>query len=535
MGEISALQKNLLRRATFGDGLRRNAMRNPKKPLVISYDQDHTRIIYTYEDINESANRFANAMLKLGIQKGDIVAVMSRNLPQYIIAWFGIAKIGAILTGVNYTFKENELVYQINHADAKVFIVEDNLVDLVDKAKPNILNVQHFVAFNLSSKPLASGWHDFAQLISGDYPSSEPEVEINDTDVALLIYTSGTESFPKGVMIQHRNYYSSTILSFVVDVGLNLNDVILYYMPFYTVTGLGTLTAIVVIGGTIVLPLTVDPGAALQVIQKEKVSFITQTPAFYQKLAQTPGFEQADFSTLQRCITYGGLMPRAMVKVWSDAAPQMKWGTYWGQSELSQLGTVGWFKTIEDIPGQDPAWIGRAVTTLETKVVDDDDNDVVVGFGELVCRGPSTMLGYYNDEERTQNNFRNGWVHTGDIVRVDKDGNLFFFDRKKDIIKTGGLNVSSFEVQDVIYKDPKVAEVAVIGLPDQYWSEIITAVIVLKKGEESTEEDILQLCKESLANFKVPKQIIFADELPKDTQGKILKRELRRLFSSQET
>lgn len=534
MDKRSDIQKNLMRRATFGDGLRRNAKRNPKKPLIIYYDQNFNRVVYTYEEINEKANRFANSMLKLGVKKGDVIAIMSRNTPQYVIAWFGLTKIGAILTGVNFTFKEKEIAYQVNHAEAKLLIVEDTFLDVAQLAKKELDKVRHFVSFNISGKPVDQDWEDFDSLISSEHSSVEPEVEIDDTDVALLVYTSGTESFPKGVMIQHRNYYCSTILSFILDLGLNANEVFLYFMPFYTVSGIGTFTSSVIAGATMILPLTIDPQKALQIIKEEKVTMVSQTPTFYQKLAQLPGFDESDLSTILKCTTYGGLMPRSMLEVWSKVAPQMKWATYWGQTELSQLGCVGWFSKIEDIPGQDPTWIGKPVTTLEVKVVDEDGNDVTAGYGELICRGPSASLGYYKDEEKTLQTFKNGWVHTGDLVRIDEDGNLFFFDRKKDVIKSGGLNVSSFEVQDVIYKHPKVAEVAVIGIQDDVWSEIVAAVVVPKSGEELDEKEILKLCKDSIAAFKVPKRVILLDELPKDTQGKILKRELRRQFTQTE-
>lgn len=222
-------------------------------------------------------------------------------------------------------------------------------------------------------------------------------------------------------------------------------------------------------------------------------------------------------------------MSRQVLEAWNKKAPEIVWGTYWGQAELSQLGTVGWFKTLEDIPGLDPSWIGKPVTTLEARVVDDNGKDVQPdGVGELICRSPSTMLGYYKDPERTEAVFQDGWVHTGDLVRIDERGNLFFFDRKKDMIKTGGINVSSFEVEDILYKHPSVAEVAVVGLQDPYWSEIIVAAIVPRVGTEIQEEEIRKFCGERMAPYKVPKKVFVVPQLPRDAQGKMLKRELRK-------
>jgi acyl-CoA synthetase (AMP-forming)/AMP-acid ligase II len=243
-------------------------------------------------------------------------------------------------------------------------------------------------------------------------------------------------------------------------------------------------------------------------------------------MTQVPVFESMDVGSLRRCITYGGMVPRAMIEAWRVAAPEVMWGTYWGQSELSQLGSIGWFATLEDIPGGDPSWIGRPVPQLEIRVVDDDGNDGEVG--ELLCRTPSAMLGYLDDAERTEAVFADGWVHTGDLVRVDADGNLFFFDRKKDMIKTGGMNVSSVEVERVLYQHDAVMEAAVVGVPDDYWSEAVNAFVVPRPGVDVDTADVIAHCKERLAGFKVPKAVHVVDALPKDTQGKILKRELRK-------
>lgn len=528
--QLSLLEKNMMRRATIGDALRRNTKRHPNKPLFIFYDQSGNKRVYTYKEVNDKANRFANALISLGIKKGDIVAVMSHNTPHYIICWFGLTKIGAVITGVNFTYKEKEIVYQLNHSEAKVFLVEDSLIDTVQAVKKELISVQHYLSSNITGKIIPEEWIDFDELISNKNSLDEPEAVVEDTDIVMTIYTSGTEAHPKGVMIQHRNYLCATTPSWAQELEHNRDDVYLYFMPFYTIAGLGSITSCIILGLTMVVPYVVDPQISLKIIEEEKVTVTAQTPTFYIKLSQIPGFEKCDLSSLQKCLTYGGLIPRSMIEIWNKFAPQVKWCTYWGQSELSQLGSFGWFKKIEDIPSQDPSWIGKPVNVLEIKVIDDDENEVVSGVGELICRGPSVMLGYYKDDEKTANTVRNGWVHTGDIVRIDKDRNLFFYDRKKDVIKTGGLNVSSYEVQDEICKNPNVAEVAVIGLPDPYWIEKVTAFIVTKAGTVVKEEEILQLCKDNLAGYKVPKSVIFVNELPKDGQGKILKRVLRQKY-----
>jgi acyl-CoA synthetase (AMP-forming)/AMP-acid ligase II len=287
------------------------------------------------------------------------------------------------------------------------------------------------------------------------------------------------------------------------------------------------MTSLTQLGATIVLAHAIDAPMALRVISEERITIMAQTPTFYISMSRSEDFHNLNVSTLRRCITYGGTVPKSMIDSWGSVARGLYWGTYWGQSELSQLGTVGWFKTLDDVPSGDASWIGKPVPQLETRIVDALGEDAEEG--ELVCRSPSVMLGYFKDGEKTRSTVKDGWLHTGDLVRTDADGNLFFRDRKKDMIKTGGLNVSSVEVERTIYEFPGIQEVAVVGIPDPYWSEAVTAFVVTKPGEGARETELLEFCKSRLAPFKVPKTFRFVDSLPKDSQGKILKRELRKV------
>ncbi|OPX06456.1 fatty acid--CoA ligase family protein, partial [Gordonia sp. i37] len=208
------------------------------------------------------------------------------------------------------------------------------------------------------------------------------------------------------------------------------DDVWLYVMPFHTIAGIGSLTSLTLLGATLVLPDSIEPGKSLSIIRDERISVLAQTPTFYIALANHPDFAANTVGTVQRCLTYGGQVSPFAVDAWAQAAPASVWGTYWGQSELTQLGSVGWFKQLSDVPGQDPTWIGKPVGHLEVKVVDANGDEAEEG--ELLCRTPSVMLGYHKDPDRTAAVFEDGWVHTGDIVRIDADGNMFFRDRRKD-------------------------------------------------------------------------------------------------------
>lgn len=515
---------HIARRATLGDQIRRHAQHQGDKNAVVFYRPDGGREELTYDRLNRRANALASSLARHGVGRGDVVAVMSRNSPHYIVAYYATLKLGAALTGINFTFTHEEIAYQVRHADPRAVIVEDAFVGHFDGHQAEFPGVGTWIVSDIVEDSAGDDWVRLSALIDeGD--ESEPDGPVSEDDLAMLVYTSGTEAFPKGVMIPHRNYLISTIPAWATGLGILPSDVWLFLMPFHTIAGLGSMTSLTQLGATLVLAHTVDARMATKVIADERVTILAQTPTFYIAMSQLEEFRTLDVGSLRRCITYGGLVPQSMIDAWRAAAPAIKWGTYWGQSELSQLGSIGWFDSLDDIPGQDPSWIGKPVPQLEIRVVDADGHDADVG--ELICRSPSAMLGYRNDAEKTADVFRDGWVHTGDLVRIDADGNLFFFDRAKDMIKTGGMNVSSIEVERVLYRYPGVLEVAVVGMPDDYWSEAVTAFVVAAPGAALEPDAVIAYCKEHMASFKVPKSVQLVEQLPKDTQGKILKRELR--------
>jgi acyl-CoA synthetase (AMP-forming)/AMP-acid ligase II len=520
---------HIARRATLGDQIRRHAQHQADKNAVVFYRPDGSREELTYGMLNARANALANSLARYGVGRGDVVAMMSRNSPHYIIAYYATLKLGAALTGINFTFMHDEIGYQIDHAAPKAVIVEDAFVGHLDANRDRFAGVAAWIVSDVVDDMTGSDWLRLSALIE-DGDESEPDVTVSEDDLAMLVYTSGTEAFPKGVMIPHRNYLISTTPAWASGLGILPSDIWLFLMPFHTIAGLGSMTSLTQLGATLVLAHTVDARMATKMIADERVTILAQTPTFYIAMSQIEEFHTMDVGSLRRCITYGGLVPQSMIDAWRTAAPDVKWGTYWGQSELSQLGSIGWFDTLDDIPGKDPSWIGKPVPQLEIRVVDEDGDDAEVG--ELICRSPSAMLGYRNDPERTHQVFRDGWVHTGDLVRLDADGNLFFFDRMKDMIKTGGMNVSSIDVERVLYRYPGVVEAAVVGMPDDYWSEAVTAFLVMASDSPIDTDAVVAHCKEHMASFKVPKAVHVVDELPKDTQGKILKRELRRAYDT---
>ena len=523
MVELSKIHRSPLGRATIGDQLRRHAINIPRRAALIAHGPGGSRRSVTYAELNADVNRMAHAFAEYGVGRGDVVAVMSPNSIETIVSYYAALKLGAAYTGVNVMYITPEIRHQVGHANPKVVVVASQFVELVEP-----LRQEHpATTFVVLGGPdgAGEGWRTWVEAIEGR-STDEPDAEVDENDIALISYTSGTESSPKGVVIPHRNYLISTAPSWTWGLRVTSEDVWLYVMPFYTIAGIGCATSLTLIGATMVLPSSLEAGEALTTIKDEGITVIAQTPTFFLSLCRHESFGPESVGMIERCLTYGGQISPYATEAWGKAVPGVLWGTYWGQSELTQLGSVGWYRSIEEIPDQDPTWIGRPVHHLETRVIDADGNDTEIG--ELICRSPSVMLGYHNDPERTEVALRDGWLHTGDIVRIDEDRNMFFYDRSKDVIKSGGMNVSSQEVERVLQTHGKVLRAAVVGVRDDYWSERVTAFVIAQPGSELEEDELRKFCRGQMAVFKVPKSIHIVEGFPTDAQGKVLKRELRK-------
>ena len=521
MKALTSFELNVMRRVSVGDLLVRTAARYPNKLMLRFRDK-----LFTYCQFNDEVNRCAHSLMSLGIRKGDRAAILSHNCYQYVIYWWALLKIGAVITPMNFMLKGEEIKYIINHAEAKVFLVEDALVANVLPIKDELTSVKTFACIKLADGSIPDGWMNVEDLWRNDLPTTEPEVEISGHDPASLLYTSGTEAAPKGVLTSHTNFYM-TILSALCDLKLEHEDVLITGIPLYHVAAMYLFIACTALGNTNHMEYAPDPMEILKFTSEEKVTYWVWPPTLYLYLPEMPGFNTYDLSSLRRCIIFGALAAPALLERWRKILPNAKFMNYYGQTEMSPMGA-----SLQDQDMQQrPDSIGMSHLPMEMKVFGFDDKEVPRGeVGELVARGPAIMMGYYKEEEKTAQTFRGGWHHTGDMVRMDEEGFIFFTDRAKDIIKTGGENVSSQEVEATLFKHPKVADVAVIGLSDPRWSEIVTAVIVPRPGQEATEKDIIEFCKKEMAGYKVPKRIIFTDALPRNPSGKLLKKVLRQMY-----
>ena len=364
---------------------------------------------------------------------------------------------------------------------------EDAYVDKIDALTEPLPSLTVRIVNDADAHTAPDHWERIGSLIADGSPV-EPDVDVDESALGIIPYTSGTEALPKAVAIPQRNYFVSMIPSYITGIGLVEEDVWYYTLPFHTIAGMGLQIALISLGNTIVLPFAVDAAKALAAFVDEGVTVVGQTPTFYLQVIQAPGFAASDLRRIRRAVTYGGTMPRVMFEAFAKVSPDLEWVTLWSQSELTQTPTIGRFRSLADVPNQDPAWIGPLTDQLEVRVIDEDGNDV--SEGEIICRSPGVIRGYHKDPEKTAHVLRDGWLHTGDNVRIDADGNLFFVDRQKDLIKTGGMNVSSVEVERVLYAHESVLEVAVVGLADDYWSQVVTTFVVARPGSTVDPDEL---------------------------------------------
>ena len=507
------------RQHSVGDLLHRSAARYPGKLAVVAGD-----LRVSYAEFDAAVNRAAHALADRGLAKGDRLALLSHNCWQYVLLVFAAARIGVVLVPVNFMLGPEEIAFILRHCGACGMVAEGGLAATADKALA-AAGVEGGIRgwIGLSGTAPAAGWEDVDDWWrSGD--DSSPDAGIADDDPLRLMYTSGTESRPKGVMLSSRSLISQYV-SCVVDGGMSADDVEVHALPMYHCAQLDCFFCVdVYLGATSVILPGPDPAALLAAIAREKVTKLFCPPTVWISLLRHPDFETTDLSSLRKGYYGASPMPAEVLRELQRRLPEVRLWNFYGQTEMAPVATI--LGPSEQVQRAGSA--GRAALNVETMVAGDDGNPVPPGqVGEIVHRSPHAALGYFNDEDKTAEAFRGGWFHSGDLGIMTEDGYLSVVDRKKDMIKTGGENVASREVEEAIYELDGVAEVAVFGISHPQWIEAVTAVVVPKVGANVTIEDIRAHAKDRLAAYKRPKYIVLADALPKNPSGKILKRELR--------
>ncbi|MBA3906051.1 MAG: AMP-binding protein [Pseudonocardiales bacterium] len=503
------------RQHSIGDLLRRTALRNPDKLAVVYGDQR-----YTYAEFDAAANRAAGALAARGLRKGDRLALLGRNSWSYVVTVFATAKLGVVLVPINFMLNADEVAFILGHSGATGMVADDEMLDTAEKAIATA-GVSLILRGRIGGE--AASWEDVHDWWSAG-PADDPEVVVADDDPLRLMYTSGTESRPKGVLLPSRSLISQYV-SCVIDGGMEADDVEAHSLPMYHCAQLDCFFSVdVYLGATSIILPGPDPAALLATVEREQVTKLFCPPTVWISLLRHPDFDTRDLSSLRKGYYGASAMPVEVLKELSRRLPDVRFWNFYGQTEMAPLATI--LRPDEQLPYAGSA--GRASINVETLLVDDDDMPVPAGtIGEIVHRSPHAALGYYENEEQTAEAFRGGWFHSGDLGIMTEDGYLSVVDRKKDMIKTGGENVASREVEEAIYELDGVAEVAVFGISHPTWIEAVTAVVVPKAGVPLTEDAVHAHVRERLAGFKRPKFVVLAEALPKNPSGKILKRELR--------
>ncbi len=506
------------RQQSLGDLPRRTARRVPDKLALVD---GATRL--TFAELDATVDRAAAALAAAGLAKGDRLALLCHNCWQFAVLSFAAARAGVVLVPVNFMLGGEEIAFILDHSGATAFVVEDALVPTAEKALAAAGGtVPTRVVVRLAGGDLPEGWTDAREWFEHD--GTPPHVPVADDDPLRMMFTSGTESRPKGALLSSRSLLWQYV-SCALDGHMSADDVELHTLPLYHCAQLDCfLGTDVYLGATSIILPAPDPAAILRAIEQHRVTKFFAPPTVWIGLLRCPDFDGADLSSLRKGYYGASPMPIAVLEEIRRRLPDVDLWNFYGQTEMAPLATI--LGPDEQLEYAGSA--GRAALNVETRIVDDADRPVPPGtVGEIVHRSPHATLGYYRDEAKTAEAFREGWFHSGDLGYLDEGGRLYVVDRKKDMIKTGGENVASREVEEAIYRLEGVAEVAVFGISHPRWVEAVAAVVVPKEGVTLTSDQVLEHSRSVLAHYKAPKYVVVAEALPKNPSGKILKRELR--------
>jgi fatty-acyl-CoA synthase len=493
-------------RNTIGDAIGRAADRFRDRIALRFGDQ-----AWSYAALNAETTRMAAGLCASGLGRGERVVAFGRNSDRYLLCWIACCKAGLIHVPANYALSPPELSYIVRQSGARLLLHD---AELASTAQASIAQAAG-----------APAVQPFDAAVPAD---TLPAEAVDDGDVAQILYTSGTTGAPKGAMLTHRallSQYTSCILA----LDFTASDRVLAALPLYHTAQMHAFAMPQLLAGAEILLIDAPaPARCLELIERHRLTSFFAPPTVWIGLLRHPDFATRKLGSLQKAYYGAAIMPVPVLQELRQRLPGIQAYNAYGQSEMSPLATV---LRPEEHDAR-PASVGRPVLNVRTRVVDLDMRDVPPGErGEIIHRSPHVMLGYWDDPAETAKAFAGGWFHSGDVGVFDDAGYLYVVDRIKDIINTGGVQVASREVEEALFTHPAVSEVAVIAVPDPKWIEAVAAVIVLRGGMAATETELVEHARTRLAPFKLPKRVFFAESLPKNTAGKLLKRELRLRYS----
>lgn len=496
---------------------------------------------WTYAQYGERVERLANGLEDLGVQPGERVAYLGYNCHRLLECYYGIIKMGGVLLPLNIRLASQDFEYIIQDAEPHVLFVDPDFLNKLEPILKNISSVTHF--YLLESMKDVPDWIDgtYDDLIDRSSPAPrrpEGDYPFHEDDMAELFYTSGTTGPPKGVMLTHRNLYLHA-LSAMATYPVHETDIQLHLIPLFHVNGWGTPHYLTAKGGTHVMIKKFDPVRVLELIQTEKINKFFIIPTMVNAIMEAPNLESYDLSSLKDVLIGGAPPPTGMCAKAEEIFGCTVHGAF-GMSETCPL--IAFPELPRDLEPETfrhrahETW-GFPMIGVEFKVVDDSGKELPWDgqtIGELLVKGDMVMKGYLNKEEETQKTLAGGWYHSGDLVSIGPDGSLYIRDRKKDIIISGGENISSLEIEQVLYSHPDILECAVIGKQDLKWGEIPKAIVVLKSGARLTPQEIIDFSRDRMAHFKALRDAVIVDEMPRGGTGKILKNVLREQYGKSE-
>ncbi len=492
----------------------------------------------TYRQLQARVHQWANLMRSLGVEKGDRVAILSQNCHRMLEAFFGTPLVGAILMPLNFRLIPDDFNYILNHGEAKVVIVEEGLTHLIDEIRGSLPSVQHFLVGGDHLTDISDGWQDYETLLTATSDEAPIPATIDENEASALLYTSGTTGRPKGVMLTHRNLYLNAMNS-VIEFSLHHADVYVHTLAMFHCNGWGLPYAVTGVGAKHVVVKKYEPASFFALATQERMTFACMPPTMI-NLALNHPLSHAlpdDFPRNVRVGTAGSAPPMALIQ-----GMQERLG--WQVIQIYGLTETAPFLTVSKVKPHMQSWssdekyrmqtrTGYPMLGVDIRVVDEQGHDVPndgQSVGEVIARSNVVMAGYWRQPDATDAVIVDGYFHTGDMANHDREGTIEVVDRKKDLIISGGENVSSIEIEGMLYKHPAVLEAACIAVPDEKWGEAPGAMVVLKAGAAATEADLIEFCRANMAHFKCPRSIYFMGALPRTATGKIQKNVLREQF-----
>ncbi|RJP34776.1 MAG: long-chain-fatty-acid--CoA ligase [Actinobacteria bacterium] len=505
---------------SLGEILARNARKMPNREAVVFEGRR-----YSYREFDTRTNMLANAMIDRGYDKGTKVAQVMFNCSELVEGYLAVAKVGGISVPLNFRLTAGEILYQLENSESKALLFGEEFTPVVEEVSAEAPDLD-YICIGSTIPAFAMAYEDFLSRGSEDYPN----VAIYDDDPAFIMYTSGTTGKPKGAVLTHKNQIMNvvnTLMEASKEVQWQDHERIQFVAPLFHEAALALAIATLFQNGTMFILRFFEPEKLMKQIENEAITATFMPPVMSTFVLNTVDVAKYDTSSLRILLSGAAILPTETRRQLGEAFPNVKLFDVFGQTEMSPVTTI---LKPSHATGR-TASVGQAVVNVEIRVVDEDDNDVPVGeVGEIVYRGPTVMKEYYKNPEATAEALRGGWFHSGDMVRMDEEGFYYVVDRKKDMIISGGENIYPAEIEDVLYRNPKILEAAVIGVFDEVWGEAVMAIVVPKPDETLTKGEVITWCGKHLAGYKKPKYVEFMEALPRNAAMKVVKGELRSAY-----